>query len=36
MTKDWTLPLLVTAGLMAVLTMTSVFAGWNREIRAST
>ncbi|RKO20407.1 MFS transporter [Pseudarthrobacter phenanthrenivorans] len=33
---DWTLPLLVTAGLMAVLTLISVLAGRNRVIKAAT
>ncbi|WP_455836312.1 MFS transporter [Pseudarthrobacter siccitolerans] len=33
---DWTLPLLVTAGIMAVLAMTGLLAGRNRVISAST
>jgi CP family cyanate transporter-like MFS transporter len=33
---DWTLPLLVTAGIMAILAMTGVLAGRNRVISAST
>ncbi|MGP4030746.1 MFS transporter [Pseudarthrobacter sp. 1C304] len=32
---DWTLPLLVTAGIMAVLAVTGVLAGRNRVISAS-
>lgn len=32
---DWTLALLVTAGIMAALTVTGVFAGRNRVISAS-
>jgi CP family cyanate transporter-like MFS transporter len=32
---DWTLPLLVTAGIMAVLTVTGVLAGRDRVISAS-
>jgi CP family cyanate transporter-like MFS transporter len=35
MTGGWTLPLLFTAGVMAVLTMTGVLAGRNRVISAS-
>jgi CP family cyanate transporter-like MFS transporter len=35
-TGDWTLPLLVTAGIMAVLIMTGVLAGRNRVISAAT
>jgi MFS transporter, CP family, cyanate transporter len=36
MTGGWTLPLLVTAGVMAVLIMTGVFAARNRVIGTST